>query len=219
MNDNTLFSLVKFIPIAKYRRNLREKIRARQQARILAAQTANLRDEASSIPHKEESDLKQYSEWRFDLDTNKNYFIKEASDTVEKSSKAPKIFAYYLPQFHAIPENDENYGKGFTEWTNVAAASPQFFGHYQPKIPYDLGFYNLTNIDSINRQVELAKKYGIDGFCFYYYWFSGKKVLDEPLDLFLASDLKFSFHLMWANENWSKRWDGRVRKILWVTLR
>ena len=89
----------------------------------MAAQTANLRDEASSIPHKEESDLKQYSEWRFDLDTNKNYFIKEASDTVEKSSKAPKIFAYYLPQFHAIPENDENYGKGFTEWTNVAAAS------------------------------------------------------------------------------------------------
>ena len=82
MNDNTLFSLVKFIPIAKYRRNLREKIRARQQARILAAQTANLRDEASSIPHKEESDLKQYSEWRFDLDTNKNYFIKEASDRI-----------------------------------------------------------------------------------------------------------------------------------------
>ena len=75
MNDNTLFSLVKFIPIAKYRRKLREKIRARQQARILAAQTANLRDEASSIPHKEESDLKQYSEWRFDLDTNKNYFM------------------------------------------------------------------------------------------------------------------------------------------------
>lgn len=214
MNDNTLFSLVKFIPIAKYRRNLREKIRARQQARILAAQTANLRDEASSIPLKEESDLKQYSEWRFDLDTNKNYFIKEASDTVEKSSKAPKIFAYYLPQFHAIPENDENYGKGFTEWTNVAAASPQFFGHYQPKIPYDLGFYNLTNIDSINRQVELAKKYGIDGFCFYYYWFSGKKVLDEPLDLFLASDLKFSFHLMWANENWSKRWDGGNAEII-----
>ena len=86
--------------------------------------------------------------------------------------------------------------------------------HYQPKIPYDLGFYNLTNIDSINRQVELAKKYGIDGFCFYYYWFSGKKVLDEPLDLFLASDLKFSFHLMWANENWSKRWDGGNAEII-----
>ena len=72
----------------------------------------------------------------------------------------------------------------------------------------------LTNIDSINRQVELAKKYGIDGFCFYYYWFSGKKVLDEPLDLFLASDLKFSFHLMWANENWSKRWDGGNAEII-----
>lgn len=148
------------------------------------------------------------------MHNDKSLFVPITNKPFKRKKNTPKIFAYYLTQFHAIPENDDAHGKGFTEWTNVASASPQFIGHYQPKIPYDVGFYNLLDINVMKRQAELAKMYGIYGWCFYYYWFSGKKVLEKPLYNFLKSDIDLPFHLCWANENWSKLWDGGNKEVI-----
>lgn len=127
----------------------------------------------------------------------------------------PKLLAYYLPQFHAIPLNDKNFGKGFTEWTNVARSVPLFEGHHQPQIPYDVGFYDLSNVDVMYRQVELAKMYGISGFCFYYYWFSGQPILEKPLHNWLNhKDLDLEYCFFWANESWMNTWWGGQNEML-----
>ena len=121
-----------------------------------------------------------------------------------------KLFAYYLPQFHEIEENNRAWGKGFTEWENVKSATKLFEGHYQPREPLNDNYYNLLNIDTIKWQVELAKKYGIEGFCFYHYWFKdGKHVLEKPSELLLENkDIDIQFCFSWANEPWTKTWHG-----------
>lgn len=127
-----------------------------------------------------------------------------------------KVIAYYLPQFHEIPENDQWWGKGFTEWTNVRNAQPLFEGHDQPRVPLNNNYYKLDDVDTLRWQAELLNKYNVDGLCFYHYWFNGKLLLEKPLELLLNSpDIAMPFCLAWANQEWTRAWDdGGDREVI-----
>lgn len=126
-----------------------------------------------------------------------------------------KIIAFYLPQYHAFPENDEWWGKGFTEWTNVKNAKPLFEGHYQPRVPLNKNYYNLLDDKVIKWQSDLAKEYGIYGFCYYHYWFDGHMLMKDPMELMLKNkDIDLPFCICWANENWTRAWADHSRQVL-----
>lgn len=185
--------------------------------------TKPLRSISKKFPKKEKVDDKVNLEVKdisvTDDNSYKNFkaYNSVYQDNIDFSGKKTdiKTLTFYLPQYHTFKENDEWWGKGFMEWTNTKKSLPRFKDHYQPRTPHkDIGYYTLDNIETIKKQVELAKQHGIYGFCFYYYWFSGKRLMEKPLDLFLKSDIDFQFCLCWANENWTRTWDGQKNDVL-----
>ena len=131
------------------------------------------------------------------------------------TDKDPKLLAFYLPQYYPDSHNNIWWGKGSTEWTNTTKATAQYLGQYQPRLPGELGFYDLRIKENIYRQIELAKIHGIYGFCFYYYWFDGERILDLPLDEFVEDkQIDFPFSICWVNESWTKQWSSSSQEIL-----
>lgn len=146
---------------------------------------------------------------------DKSTYVPITEDPYNRAEGDSKIIAYYLTQFHPDKHNEEWWGRGVTEWDNVARAVPQFVGHYQPRLPGELGFYDLRIKENMLRQIELAEMHGVYGFSFYYYWFDGERLLEKPIEMFLEDEsLDFPFSLCWANENWTKRFDGTNSGIL-----
>ncbi|HXY44729.1 MAG TPA: glycoside hydrolase family 99-like domain-containing protein [Acidimicrobiales bacterium] len=141
--------------------------------------------------------------------------MTEGGGESPQSDGLPLRLAFYLPQFHQTPENDAWHGVGFTEWTLVARSRPLFPGHYQPHLPGELGFYDLRLPETRELQARLARSYGISGFCYYHYWFRGRRMLERPFREVLRSGKPdFPFCLCWANESWFRKWQGSVDEVV-----
>jgi hypothetical protein len=142
-------------------------------------------------------------------------YMKISSNNDDGKAPHARLIAFYLPQYHPIPENDQWWGKGFTEWTNVAKTTPLFSGHYQPRIPADLGFYDLRVPEVRMAQAKMAQEHGIEGFCYWHYWFAGKRLLERPFaEVLKSGEPKFPFCLAWANQTWTGIWHGAPDRIL-----
>lgn len=161
-------------------------------------------------------DYSDYANYALNSQLDKSNFINLSNKKYSHENNPVKLISFYLPQFHDFEENLKWFGRGFSEWQNTSKAVPQYVGHYQPHIPIDVGYYNLENNETIKRQIELAKQYGIYGFGFYYYWYSGKKVMDKPINNFLQDkSLDMPFFIFWANQDWTMNWDnGDEKQIL-----
>ena len=163
-----------------------------------------------SVSMTRESESKKLQRVRI----NQQKLVERWQEQLQHANRV-RVIAFYLPQFHPTPANDLWWGKGFTEWTNVADARPSYDGHYQPHLPADLGFYDLRLPTTAAEQAKLARQYGVEGLCIYYYRFASGRVLDAALDSILADkSIEFPFCLCWANENWTKHWDGGNKEIL-----
>ena len=155
----------------------------------------------------------EYLDWfvETNFSPDKDY-VPITDKPIKLTPNMPKIIAFYLPQYYENDMNNKYFGKGFMEWYNTSKTIPLFTGHYQPQLPIDVGFYDLTHDDAMKRQIELAKMYGISAFCFYYYWYRDEVLLEKPILNFLDNkELEMPFYLMWVNGDWTKTWgtDGK----------
>lgn len=186
-----------------------ERKKARKKNKVVPGAASNAKDKAIS----------QYIEDQFKSATREygrsQYYTPKSDQPISLEGLPAKLIAFYFPQYHPIPENDSWWGAGFTEWTNTAKAKPQFVGHYQPHIPGELGFYDLRLPETLHKQAELAKHYGIQGFCFHYYWFNGKNLLERPINIFLENkDIQIEFCFCWKNGSWTRSWEGKGQEVL-----